>query len=79
MPGQNDRNQGEGNREAAKQYNKDTQEFVDREQVGERAQEAEDALEGKEGEALRKADEKGRAKAEELDPQVHRDPSKPTK
>ena len=70
------RNQaGEGNREADKQYREDTREFVEKGKVDKAAK---DAARQKPGEA-RKAEEKGRERAREEDPEVHREYDKPTK
>lgn len=66
-------NQGEGNRKAADQYNEATKEFVKTEDVSGKAKEARDALDSAEGSELRSAEEKGKQKAHEEDPQVHRD------
>ncbi|MFO1127751.1 MAG: hypothetical protein U1E66_04850 [Rhodospirillales bacterium] len=55
-------NEGEGSRSAARAYNKHTEEFVATGQVNEAAKEAEAALEGPEGDKLRAAEAKGRAK-----------------
>ena len=68
-----DKNQGEGNREAAREYNEQTQKFVKAGSVEEFAREAVQALDGAEAEELREAEAKGKAKALEEDPQVHRD------
>jgi hypothetical protein len=57
------KNEGEGNKTAARHYNKDQQEFVKSGQVQEAAKKAEDALDGPEGAELSKAEEKGRAKS----------------
>jgi hypothetical protein len=67
------RNEGEGNRTAARQYNEKTKEFVDREDVERHAEEAKAALDTAEGEELRRAEEAGKAKTREEDPQVKRD------
>lgn len=68
------RNQGEGDREAAKRYSEDTREFIDSGKVDEAARAAE-KQDPAEGEAAEKA---GKARARELDPAVHRDHNKPT-
>jgi len=68
-----DQNQGEGNREAAREYNEQTQKFVKAGSVEAQAKEAVQALDGAEAEELREAEAKGKAKALEEDPQVHRD------
>ncbi len=69
------RNQGEGDREAAKRYSEETREFVDSGKVDEAAQRAKEQ-DPAEGEAAEKA---GRERAKEVDPAVHRDHRKPTK
>lgn len=66
------RNEGEGNRTAAREYNKAQQDFVRSGSVEEKAREAEAALEGKEGEELRRAEEKGKQHIAEEDPQIKR-------
>lgn len=66
------KNQGEGDRESAKKYNEDVRDFEDKEDVTEKAKEAEDQLE-KDTAELEEAEEEGREKAKEFDPQVHRD------
>lgn len=65
------KNQGEGNREAAKTYNEAQHDFVESGQVKKKAEEAKRALET-EGDALKKAEEVGRSKAAERDPEVER-------
>jgi hypothetical protein len=67
-------NQGEGNRDAARQYNEATQEHV---KSGKVEQAARDAEKQSPQEAER-AEAEGRAHAKELDPEVDRDYSKPT-
>jgi hypothetical protein len=69
----NRRNEGEGSQTAARQYNETTKQFVEKEDVEAKAEEAARALEGEEGAELRKAEEQGRSRAREEDPQVHRD------
>ena len=56
------KNEGEGNRTAARQYNKHAEEFVASGEVEAAAREAEDALDGPEGEQLRAAEAEGKAK-----------------
>lgn len=63
-------NQGEGDRDAARRYNEDTEKFVKSGKVDKAADKA------KEDSA---AEQKGRERAKEFDPQVHRDYSKPEK
>lgn len=67
--------QGEGNKEAAREYNEKTREFVESGKVEEAAEKArnQDATEAE------KAEEAGRERAGEQDPAVHRDYDKPTK
>ena len=65
-----DRNQGEGNRDAARHYNEATEKFVKSGKVDEAARKA------KEDPA---AEQKGRARAKEFDPSEDRDYTKPEK
>jgi hypothetical protein len=65
-------NEGEGNRTAARQYNKAQQDFVKSADVAEKAHEAEEALEGREGEELKRAESEGKRHAHDEDPQVKR-------
>lgn len=53
-------NEGEGNRTADREYRKGTEEFAKSGRVQEQAQKAADALDGAEGDELRKAEEAGR-------------------
>ena len=53
------KNQGEGNRTAAREYNKDTADFIDSGKVDESAKKARKAIDGKEGEALKRAEKDG--------------------
>jgi hypothetical protein len=66
------RNEGEGNRTAAREYNKAQQEFIRSGAVKEKAREAEDALEGEEGKTLERAEEEGKRHIAEEDPQIKR-------
>ncbi len=68
-------NQGEGDRESARQYNEDTREFVESGRVDEAARNAheQDPTEAED------AEEAGRDRAKEQDPSVHRDYEKPTR
>jgi hypothetical protein len=66
------RNEGEGNRTAARRYNKAQQEFVRSGKVEEKAREARDASEGPEGEELRDAELVGKRHVAEEDPEVKR-------
>jgi hypothetical protein len=67
--------QGEGDRESAKRYNKDTQEFVESGKVDEAARRAGDA----DSDELEKAEREGESRAKELDPDEERDYTKPTR
>lgn len=66
--------QGEGDRESARRYNRQTREFVDAGKVDEAARKT---AEQSDKEAT-DAERKGRSRAKELDPEVHRDYKKPT-
>ena len=55
------RNEGEGNKTAAREYNKETTAFTKSGQVEGKAREAKQAMEGKEGDALRKAAREGQS------------------
>ena len=73
--GQKPTNQGEGDRESAKRYNRNTQEFVKSGKVEDAARRAGDA----DPKELEKAEKAGKEHAKELDPSVERDYSKPTR
>lgn len=64
------KNQGEGDKESAQRYNKEQQEFVRSGRVEQAAREASEDLD---------AEEKGRERAKEFDPEEERDFSKPQK
>ena len=57
------KNEGEGNRTAAREYNKDTREFVESGKVEKSAQKARKAIESEEGSSLRRAEKEGLKKA----------------
>ncbi len=57
------KNEGEGSRTAAKQYNDATKKFVESGKVERAAKDAERAIEGDEAEELKRAEEKGRSHA----------------
>lgn len=57
------KNQGEGNREAAREYNKNAEETAKSGDVAEKAEEARDALDGPQAEELKKAEDAGKSKA----------------
>jgi hypothetical protein len=56
-------NEGEGNKTAARNYNREQRDFVKSGQVEKKAKEAEKAVSGPEAEALRKAERAGESKA----------------
>jgi hypothetical protein len=70
MAGQ--RNEGEGNRTAARRYNKDQQEFVKSGRVEKAARDAEQAMRGKEREELERASKEGAKRAKDHDPEEQR-------
>lgn len=57
------RNEGEGNKTAARHYNEATKEFVHSGKVDEKAREARKAVDGDEAAKLRKAEREGLQKA----------------
>jgi hypothetical protein len=57
------KNEGEGNKTAARHYNTDQQDFVKSGQVPEAAEAAKKAVKGAEGDELRRAEEEGRSKS----------------
>jgi hypothetical protein len=57
------RNEGEGNKTAAREYNKETTQFAQSGQVEGKAREAKQALEGKEADKLREAEREGKSHA----------------
>ena len=61
-------NEGEGNRTAAKAYNKGVQDFENTGQVEKKAREAADALDGPEAAELKKAEEIGKKHSHGEDP-----------
>ena len=65
-------NQGEGNRGAAKAYNEDTKEFAQSGRVKDSAQDAKEALEGPEGDDLRRAEKEAKSHAKGEDPALKR-------
>jgi len=65
-------NEGEGNRTAARKYNKETTAFTRSHDTEKLAKEAREAREGAEGDALRRAEEKGRRRSRGEDPAVER-------
>lgn len=57
------KNEGEGNKTAARRYNKDQQDFVKSGQVDDAAERAKHAVESDEGDELEQAEEEGRSHA----------------
>lgn len=74
-----DRNEGEGSRTAARQFNKQAREFAKSGKVDAAAEKAKEALQGPEREELKEAEAKGQERAREQDPAVGRDYTKPKK
>lgn len=68
-------NQGEGDRESARRYNRNTQEFVESGKVDEAARRAGEG----DPKEMEQAEKSGKERAKEFDPAVERDYSKPTK
>ncbi|WP_448205254.1 hypothetical protein [Azospirillum sp. sgz302134] len=64
------KNEGEGNRTADAQYRKGVQDHVQHHDVQGDAQRARDAVDGPEGEELRRAEEEGKRHAKGEDPQL---------
>jgi hypothetical protein len=73
-PQQSSRNEGEGNKTAARQYNEAQRRFVQSDAVEEKAREAEKAIEGREKRELDKAEAIGRRHSHGEDPEVTRKP-----
>jgi hypothetical protein len=61
------RNEGEGSRTAARQYNEGVQSHIRKGNVDKEAHDAAKAVEGSEGEDLRQAEETGKSHAKEKD------------
>ena len=61
-------NEGEGNRTAARAYNKDTQDFIKSGKVDEKAREAANAVDGPEAGELQKAEDAGKSHSHGEDP-----------
>lgn len=60
-PQDGQRNEGEGNKTAAREYNRETTAFTKSGQVEAKAREAEQAMEGKEADEMRKAEREGQS------------------
>lgn len=57
------KNEGEGSRSAAREYNEKAREFAENEEVDAKAQEAQAAVESDEAEELAQAEKEGKSKA----------------
>ncbi|MGQ9368750.1 hypothetical protein [Azospirillum sp. ST 5-10] len=66
------RNQGEGNRTADKHYRDAVRDHVEHHDVAGDAKRARDAVDGPEGDALRRAEETGKAHSKGEDPALKR-------
>lgn len=66
------RNEGEGNKTAARRYNKAQKEFAEKGQVDQKAREAEKALEGDEGRELERAEAEGKRHSHGEDPALQK-------
>ncbi|HYG86336.1 MAG TPA: hypothetical protein VD978_08770 [Azospirillum sp.] len=66
-----DRNEGEGNRTADRQYREGVKEHVQHHDVQGAAQRARDAVDGPEGNELRRAEEEGKRHSKGEDPKLH--------
>ncbi|MEA2781794.1 MAG: hypothetical protein QOK29_3338 [Rhodospirillaceae bacterium] len=69
-PGGGQANEGEGNRTAAREFNRQETQFVRSGGVDAKAREAKEAVEGPEGEELRRAEAKGKSRSRGEDPAV---------
>ena len=65
-------NEGEGNRTAARAYNKGVQDFEKTGQVDKKAREAADALDGPEAAELKKAEKIGKKHSHSEDPTLRK-------
>jgi len=65
-------NEGEGNRTAAREFNREQQAFAQKGPVEQKAREAESALGGAERKSLKKAERAGRRRSRGEDPEVKR-------
>ena len=66
-------NQGEGDKKSAAKYNSDTEHFVKKGRVKRAAEVAAKAMDGREGAALRDAEEQGKSRAKEEDSGIERE------
>lgn len=65
-------NEGEGNRTADRHYREGVKRTIDGGKVGQKAKEAEDALQGAEGDELKRAEEKGKKHSHGEDPALYK-------
>ena len=72
--GADQRNEGEGNKTAARQYNETQRRFVESGKVEEKAREAQKSLEGREKSELERAEAIGRRHMAAEDPEITRKP-----
>jgi hypothetical protein len=72
------KNQGEGDKESAERYNEDLQRSLKKSDYEYKAKQAARALDSQEGPELRRAEEKGKARAKEEDPAIAQDFKKPS-
>ena len=70
--GDESKNQGEGDYEAARRYRDKTEEFADSGEVEEGAEQAREAVDGPEGDSLRDAEEEGKSRSRGEDPKLKR-------
>jgi hypothetical protein len=70
------KNEGEGSRTAAREYNEATKRFVDSGRVPESGKRAKEAVEGSEKAELEQAERIGKSKMREEDPAVKRKPTR---
>ena len=68
MPQQ--RNEGEGNKTAARHYNEKTEKFAQSGKVDEKARQAAQAVEGDKGGELKRAEQQGKSHAKGEDPKL---------
>jgi hypothetical protein len=78
-PNRQSRNEGEGSRTAARNFNRQARAFTKSGKVDKAAQTAKEALQGPEREELKEAEAKGEERAREHDPAVVRDYTEPRK
>ena len=76
-PTQSQPNEGEGNHTAAKEYNEAATRHAHSGKVDQAAKDAEKAVEGKEGDALRRAEEIGKSHAHGEDPALKKGAKQP--